>query len=305
MKILIVGGGAMGLTHGALFSEAAEVSILVRSPDQADEINTKGIVNFESNKSFKIKAYSSINELKNFNSYDYVVFTLKAYDIKPVTKEFIEIFGLRVMQNKNLVYIFNGMGVFEELESEFGFVNENTIAFITGIAARRVEPNSFKISGTRASVYGSLTKSNTDSLESVLEKLDHERIKSESTQLEVWKKFKRACVQNALSAITAKTFGELAKYEDVNALLKLIIDEIDLVASLEGFDLTNIAEDTFIDAWKNFVPKHYSSLHNDVVSGKRTEIDYLNGEIIRLANNHNVRVPVNEMITHLTKIIEN
>ena len=50
--------------------------------------------------------------------------------------------------------------------------------------------------------------------------------------------------------------------------------------------------------------KHYSSMYQDIVAGRLTEVDYMNGAIVRFGEKHGIATPVNRMVVNLTHFKE-
>lgn len=85
---------------------------------------------------------------------------------------------------------------------------------------------------------------------------------------------------------------------------KRILSEAVDVAQAEGckFDTEEIL--TFV---KNISATHlqgYSSMSQDRKRGSKTEIDWINGAVVKLAQKHNISVPYNECTTNIVHAIE-
>jgi len=118
---------------------------------------------------------------------------------------------------------------------------------------------------------------------------------------DIWRKLITNCVINPLTAIL-----EVRDYEVVApALANLrheIVSECIEVAKAEGVEFdSNLAQevDTEISGLKN-----YSSMHQDLMKGKKTEIDFLNGKIVEIGRKHGIAAPINETLVSLIKFLE-
>jgi 2-dehydropantoate 2-reductase len=49
---------------------------------------------------------------------------------------------------------------------------------------------------------------------------------------------------------------------------------------------------------------NYSSMYQDIMKGKKTEIDFLNGKIVELGAKHSIPTPVNETLVHFIEFLE-
>ena len=84
--------------------------------------------------------------------------------------------------------------------------------------------------------------------------------------------------------------------------LRLIIDECLRVARRDGItldvDFLQLINDTFRPS------RNLSSMHQDLLNGKRTEIDYLNGAVVELGRKYGIGCPANESLTRMVKALE-
>lgn len=87
----------------------------------------------------------------------------------------------------------------------------------------------------------------------------------------------------------------------VPTLTDKVVLEFEAVAKAKGIPLTEKLALTTINAAlaPDQAGDHYPSMHQDIASGRRTEIDYLNGAIARMGKELNIPTPVNELITEL------
>ncbi len=88
-----------------------------------------------------------------------------------------------------------------------------------------------------------------------------------------------------------------------------IIHEIFEVTKANNIKLNWSSPEEYIkNFYEKLIPptaKHYPSMYYDLKSGKKTEIDALNGAIVKLAKKKGLKAPVNETITELIKFKEN
>jgi 2-dehydropantoate 2-reductase len=120
---------------------------------------------------------------------------------------------------------------------------------------------------------------------------------------ELWAKLILNCAYNALSAIARLPYGELVKGAGVQEVMRDAVDECLAVARAQGVTVVG-------DAWAGVqmiaatMPAQYSSTAQDMMRGRLTEIDFLNGYIARQGQAHGVPVPVNRLLHTLVKLLE-
>jgi 2-dehydropantoate 2-reductase len=114
---------------------------------------------------------------------------------------------------------------------------------------------------------------------------------------------------NAIGAITRMTYGELVSNEHTRHLITQVADETIRVIGAERQCALAPDGATYVEkALTPFVlPKaaaHRSSMLQDVEAGRRTEIDYLNGAVVRLGRRHRTPTPSNEAVASLIRARE-
>jgi 2-dehydropantoate 2-reductase len=118
---------------------------------------------------------------------------------------------------------------------------------------------------------------------------------------EVWTKTVFNCVVNPLTAMTGLEVGRIADAR-FDPLKRLIIDECVAVARQEGVEL---ADDLLPALNDTFRPStNLSSMHQDLMKGKRTEIEYLNGAVVRRGQSAGIPCPVNDALTSIIETLQ-
>ncbi len=103
------------------------------------------------------------------------------------------------------------------------------------------------------------------------------------------------CCLNALSAIERKTFDELFSTERIRKRIDRIFDECYAIVCKEyELDESEVVKSRMYRVWSQM--RHYSSTCQDMVSGRITEIDFLNGYMIKLGKKYHLSVIENEKI---------
>ena len=126
---------------------------------------------------------------------------------------------------------------------------------------------------------------------------------------DIWAKMLYNCSLNSLGAIFEASYGELADNSSSRELLDLIIDECFAVMTAAGFKThwqtaaayRKVFYGTLIPATGD----HYPSTLQDIRAGKKTEIDALNGSVVRLAAEVGTEAPYNRMAYLMVKFKEN
>jgi 2-dehydropantoate 2-reductase len=120
-----------------------------------------------------------------------------------------------------------------------------------------------------------------------------------------WRKVIFNASTNPIGALTGLTHGRVCERSDLRALVTGLVDEGKAVARAQGIELDADPEE-LIDhaARKDVAYDHRASMLQDVEARRQTEIDYLNGGIVRFGGEHGVPTPLNAAIQALVKGVE-
>ena len=124
----------------------------------------------------------------------------------------------------------------------------------------------------------------------------------------LWDKILYNSALNPLGAILECNYGTLAENEETREIMNEVVREIFKVTKALKIELNwKSAEEYLKHFYEKLVPptaKHFPSMYHDIALGKKTEIDALNGAIVKLAKKAGLTTPVNEVITNLVKVKE-
>ncbi|WP_164963710.1 ketopantoate reductase family protein [Rubrivivax sp. JA1026] len=119
----------------------------------------------------------------------------------------------------------------------------------------------------------------------------------------LWTKLILNCAYNALSAIGQAHYGRLVATDGVPDLMREVVRECVAVAAADGVEIAPDIEAT-VFALAPSMPGQRSSTAQDLARGKHTEIEHLNGYVVRCGQRHGVPTPVNAMLRTLVRLIE-
>ncbi|MDQ3778169.1 MAG: 2-dehydropantoate 2-reductase [Actinomycetota bacterium] len=120
-----------------------------------------------------------------------------------------------------------------------------------------------------------------------------------------WRKLIFNAATNPIGALTGLTHGRVCEDRSLRALVTALVDEGKAVAAAQGIDLDEDPE-TLIDyaARPDVAYDHKASMLQDVEARRQTEIDFLNGGVVRFGREHGVPTPLNDAVTALIKGLE-
>ena len=119
----------------------------------------------------------------------------------------------------------------------------------------------------------------------------------------LWLKLILNCAYNAVSAIAQRPYGENVESEGIWDVMRDVVDECLAVAKAEGIQMpadAHVANRKLVET----MPAQYSSTAQDLARGKPTEIDYLNGYVVRRGEALGIHTPANRVLWALVKLLE-
>ena len=120
-----------------------------------------------------------------------------------------------------------------------------------------------------------------------------------------WRKVIFNASTNPIGALTGLTHGRVCEEPPLRRLVSGLVDEGKAVAAAQGIGLDADPEELIDHAAKPDVAyDHKASMLQDVEARRPTEVDYLNGGIVRFGQAHGVATPLNAAIWALVKGLE-
>ena len=313
MKVLIYGGGAVGLGIASfLLKSKAQVDIIAKE-DTVLALHKQGLIRTGiwgdySAEPSAFGSYISLNDIEK-KGYDYILVCTKSFDSLVAARDLSQYDSL--FCNKTKIILFqNGWGNAEVFLSFFDREKIYNARVITGF--HRPKKNEVTITVHADSIHiGNLFNEDLGCIEELCQSIDKGGIPCEATgdiEKDLWAKMLYNCALNPLGAILDVPYGVLAEHESSRIIMKGIIEEVFEVIKAAGYETHWQSPQDFLEVfYKKLVPdtaRHKSSTLQDILAHKKTEIDALNGAVIKLAGKHDVHVPYNSAVYNIVKFIE-
>jgi 2-dehydropantoate 2-reductase len=126
---------------------------------------------------------------------------------------------------------------------------------------------------------------------------------SDNVRGALWAKLILNCAYNAVSAIAQRPYGENVRGAGIPQVMQDVVAECMAVARAENVQVAGDI-DAAVRKIAETMPTQFSSTAQDLARGKPSEIDYLNGLIVRRGQALGVPTPVNRVLWALVKLIE-
>lgn len=195
----------------------------------------------------------------------------------------------------------NGIGNVEALQEELGA--ERVLGGSSMCSARMEAPGHAVLTHLGPTSIGELDGRRTGrvrSLASLLERAGFEVQVLDDVNARIWSKFILNSAVNALCATTGLRLGEVARLPEMDALQDRVLDEAFALVEAKGLP---IAADELRASVKAHCRRKFSrpSMLQHVEAGRPTEIDAINGALVRESHRLGLAAPYNEALTALLK----
>ena len=308
MRILVFGAGAMGSLIGGLLAKQNNVTFIGRHAHmnaiRNDGLQITGKTELHlSPKS--ILAYEDIEPLKKgCGPPEMVLVTVKSYDTSGIIPDLKQIVGPETV----LCSLQNGLDNEELLRAAFpkNVVIGSTICH--GVTHEK--PGLVYHAGYGDTVVGSFEPENAKIARKIGQMLSEAGIETQVTNnifAELWIKVAINASINPITAITGLKNGWLLREPTLERLLEETCSEVLEVAKQSGTKFPAGEEGDVLSRTKHVVERtsdNKSSMLQDIEKGRRTEIDSINGAVVRSGEKLNVKTPLNETLTTLVKARE-
>jgi 2-dehydropantoate 2-reductase len=302
MKITVVGPGALGCLIAALLKNKTkdEIWLLDKFADRARKISLEGIKVEGMSGPFTVKVNATAN-VKDIGPCDLVIICVKSYSTEDACK------GIKdLVSEKTLVLTLqNGIGNIQILNDHFG--PERVIAGVTNHGSTLVGTAHVRHAGKGDTIIGKADGRVLGAIREVagiLTKAGFEAKVSKDIDSVIWSKLIVNAGINALTAITCLDNGALIEHEECRQILRSAVQEAVKVVKRKRIKLLYDDPIQKVESVCRATSSNISSMLQDILNKKRTEIDFINGAIVRQAKALNIPTPVNEVLTNLVKTIE-
>ncbi len=305
MKILVYGLGAIGITFATFLKESSNtVYGKTNKPNFPLNLYVEGI--WGDHKAKLDGVFTDINQLKGKNL-DLIIVAVKSYDTETAIKDIKEI----ISEDSLVLLAQNGYGNYEIATSILG--KDKVLLSRVIFGAKVLELGKVEITVNADDVIignpdNTISLERIQSIINLIKKTPIPVSYSPDVYKILWDKILYNSALNPLGAILECSYGDLADNPETQLIMNNIFKEIFEVVKANGIELRwNSVEEYIEHFYTRLIPptrEHYPSMYYDIKNGKRTEIDALNGAILKLARKVNIPVPYNKTVVNLLKFKE-
>jgi len=296
MNIVIFGAGAIGSLFGAKLSKKNNV-ILVGRKNHVKIIGQKGLkIIGKTNINVKIKAVESAKEI-SFTP-DILILTVKSYDTKHAVKQ-----ALDIIDDKTVVLsLQNGLDNIDILKKYVDY--EKILAGVTTHGAFFKKPGVIQHTGFGDTIIGGLNGKKTNQVNNIIDVFNKSNIKTDvslNIMRDIWAKAIVNSSINPLTTIFECKNEYLTKNPVLTGIVEKVCNESCIVANTQGFSFSpqEMLEKT-MDVVRS-TSDNYSSMYQSIKHGKKSEIDSINGMIVKTGEKFKIDTSLNKTLVFLVK----
>jgi len=300
VRIAVIGAGAMGSVYGGLLSRAGyDVTLLDLRRDHIAAIAAEGLrlSGVNGDHVIRLPAHTDAGNLPPFDLAIIFVDANATAAAAASASQLLKPAGAALTLQ-------NGIGNLETLTATLG--SGRVLGGITMNSANLPGPGQAQHSHAGPTWLGELDGRRSERLTAIVEALGRaglEIIVTDDVQAQVWNKFVLNCAINPLCAITGLLPGEIATTPEVDLLQTRLVEELLAVVRAKGLRLPDPDP---LGTIKAHCRARYNrpSMMQHIEQRRRTEIDALNGALVREAAALGMAVPYNDAIARAIKGLE-
>ncbi len=300
MKVTIVGAGAMGCVFGARLASAdATVRFVDVNESHIEAINHNGLECALDEGRFTLPLSASTASNAHGQSDLIIVFTKSAH-----TEAAIASVKHLIGDETYVLTLQNGLGAVEKIAR---FAPRGRILHgVTTVPAELLGPGKVESKGKGKTQFYAVTGAPAvlSAIEQLFNKAGLETVADEDIEKAIWTKVIFNAAMNATCALLDTTPGPLGDTQAGRDLAESLVEEGVAVARAIGVDVDAASVHAMTTMSMTKHRNHQPSMLQDLMAGRQTEIDDINGAVMRAGREAGVNTPVNETIYRLIKIRE-
>ncbi|MCU1384284.1 MAG: 2-dehydropantoate 2-reductase [Acidobacteria bacterium] len=298
MRIAIVGAGGVGAYFGGRLAAAgADVRFLARGAHLA-AMRAHGLQITSPNGDLHLPRVTAESDPAAIGPVDVAFFAVKLYD----TESALAMLPPLVGPDTIVVGFQNGVETVASLTRAVGVAH--TAGGVSYVSAVIAEPGVIKHTAMDHLIFGMPDGSRSPQLDALLEACRPAAFQatlSHDITVDIWTKFVRLSVFSGMTAVTRGPIGVIVNDPDLLEMLKAAVRETLAVAHAKGIAVPATIDEDVAVAYAALPPQAKASMLEDLERGRRIELPWLSGAVVRLGREAGVPTPIHQFITTVLK----
>jgi 2-dehydropantoate 2-reductase len=293
MKIGVMGAGAVGCYYGAMLAKAGHEVSMVGRQSFVDGVSRDGLQLERQGETRQVRVAAS-SGAGILSESDIVLFSVKSTD----TEAAGQAMAAHIRPEAIVLSFQNGVDNAERLAR---ITSRTVVPVVVYVAAEMAGPSRVKHNGRGEIVIGATARS--EAIAAMFMAAGVTATVSDRVTEALWQKLIINCAYNALSAASQLPYGRMMQVNGVADTMADAVSECVAVARAHG---VNLPEPDMRDVYalSRTMPDQLSSTAQDLARNRPTEIDHLNGYIVRRGRELGIATPANQALYAIVKLIE-
>ena len=298
MRIVIIGAGGVGGYFGSRLIAAGENVTFIARGAHLDAIRAAGLRIDSPKGNLHLLDVRVADHPSAAGTADVVLLTVKMYDLESAAASLPPLIG----RDTVVITLQNGVEAVDIVKRHVGA--DHVAGGVAYIAAVIEEPGLIRHTSMDALIFGELDGRRSDRLIALEAACQHAgfsaRISSDIV-VDLWAKFARLSVFSGMTAVTRSTIGVLREDPELFAMLKAACGETIKVARADGVRLPDSLMDEIVQMVMSLPYHAKASMLEDLERGRRLELPWLSGAVVRLGKQAHVPTPIHAFIATVLK----
>ncbi|MBS0179864.1 MAG: 2-dehydropantoate 2-reductase [Nitrospira sp.] len=297
-QIMMVGAGSVGGFFGAhLAKNNPNVSFLLR-PRTLEAVKRNGLTIKSAKGNFTVHPPAA-SDPRQLATPDLIILAVKAYDLDEVMTQLEPV----LMERTVILTLQNGIDTEDRIISRLH--RDCVVGGVAFIYSKIVEPGVIEHYKRGGVAIGELMGHKSERVSQIAEMFKQAGIScqlSEDIRKSKWEKMCWNCVFNPLTVVIDDKVAKALDHPEMAGVIRQIVGEVAAVSAAVKVPLApDMAEK--VVKWTQELRDIHTSMYDDWKAKRPTEIDYLNGYIVRVGRELGIPTPVNEALTAMVKTI--
>jgi 2-dehydropantoate 2-reductase len=298
VRIAIIGaGGVGGYFGGRLQAAGSDVAFVARGAHLA-ALRERGLRVESPKGDFHLARVEATDKPASVGVVDAVLLTVKMYDLESAASMLAPLVG----RDTVVVTLQNGV---EAIDIVAGHVEREHVAGgVAYIAAVIAEPGVIRHTSLDSLIFGELDRRRSErlvALEQACLRAGFGARISDDIDIDLWSKFSRLSVFSGMTAVTRSTMGVLRSDPELLAMLVAACRETIAVGRARGVGLPDRLLDEILQMVHTLPHHAKASMLEDLERGRRIELPWLSGAVVRLGASVGVPTPIHSFIATVLK----
>ncbi len=290
-RIAVLGAGAVGSYFGGMLARAGAPVTLIGRARHVEAITSDGLFLDSIHFQERIAVAASTRESAALGA-DLVLLCVKTVDTEDAAKALAP----HLAPDAVVISLQNGVDNVARIRAASTI---SAIPAVVYVAAAITAPGRIKHSGRGDLVIGGLPE-----MAAMFARAGIPCRVSQNIEADLWTKMIMNCAYNAISALGRAKYGRVVSNVWTRDLMREVIAEAAAIARAAGVPLPDTDINSIVFKLAEAMPEATSSTAQDIARGNRTEIDSLNGYLVRRGAELGIATPVNQALHALVKLLE-